>query len=183
MTLANRITIGRLVLIPVFLVLLVSCTAESPEYRYGALATFIVASLSDALDGFVARAYNQKSKLGAVLDPLADKLLVNLAFVFMSVNPVTAEAIPKWFPVIVLSRDAIIVIGGYLINEYFGPLRVRPRIGGKLNTVFQMALVISALLGLWFSYHLMLATTLISIVSFFDYLYMGVKQIGNEDIG
>lgn len=182
MTLANKITLFRLTLIPVFLILLMYSSQEAPEYRYAALAVFVMASLSDALDGFVARAYNQKSKLGAVLDPLADKLLVNLAFVFMSVNPVTAETIPRWFPVIVLSRDVIIVLGGYLINEHFGPLRVRPRLGGKLNTVFQMALVIGALLDVGFAWHLMIATTAVSILSFFDYIYVGVRQIGNEDI-
>jgi len=158
-------------------------TETEPNYRYAALSVFLVASVSDALDGFVARAYNQKSKLGAVLDPLADKLLINLAFVFMAVNPMTQQDVPRWFPVIVLSRDVIIVTGGYLINEYFGPLRVRPRIGGKLNTVLQMALVIAVLLRLGFAYHLMIATAVVSVVSFFDYIYAGVKQIGNEDIG
>ncbi|MBX7256237.1 MAG: CDP-alcohol phosphatidyltransferase family protein [Candidatus Hydrogenedentes bacterium] len=183
MTLANRITIGRLVLIPVFIVLIMSYTREEPFFRIAALVTFIVAAVSDGIDGFVARAYNQKSKLGAVLDPLADKLLVNLAFVFLAVNDQLRTPIPAWFPVVILSRDAIIVIGAYLINEYFGPVRVRPQISGKLTTTFQMALIISVLLELnpRFVWGFLIATLVVSVFSFVDYLRAGVKQVGNED--
>lgn len=179
MTLANRITICRLVLIPVFLVLLMSYTQDQPWLRLAALLVFLVAVLSDALDGFVARAYDQKTRLGAVLDPLADKLLINLALVFLAVNG--AFQIPLWFPVIVVSRDAIIVIGSWLINEFYGPLRVRPRFTGKLTTVLQMGFIMWALLDLRFLKELLWATVVITVVSFFDYLYAGVKQVGDED--
>ena len=183
MTLANRITIGRLVLIPVFIVLIMSYTREAPWFRIAALVTFIVAAVSDGIDGFVARAYNQKSKLGAVLDPLADKLLVNLAFVFLAVNDQLRTPIPAWFPVVILSRDAIIVIGAYLINEYFGPVRVKPQVSGKLTTTLQMALIISVLLELdgRFIMGLLIGTLVVSVFSFVDYLRAGVKQVGNED--
>ncbi len=183
MTLANRITIGRLVLIPVFIVLIMSFTREAPWFRIAALVTFIVAAVSDGVDGFVARAYNQKSKLGAVLDPLADKLLVNLAFVFLAVNDQLRTPIPAWFPVVILSRDAIIVIGAYLINEYFGPVRVKPQVSGKLTTTLQMALIISVLLELdgRFIMGLLIGTLVVSVFSFVDYLRAGVKQVGNED--
>ncbi|MFA6243095.1 MAG: CDP-alcohol phosphatidyltransferase family protein [Candidatus Hydrogenedentales bacterium] len=183
MTLANRITIGRLVLIPVFIVLIMSYTREAPWFRIAALVTFIVAAISDGVDGFVARAYNQKSKLGAVLDPLADKLLVNLAFVFLAVNDQLRTPIPAWFPVVILSRDAIIVIGAYLINEYFGPVRVKPQVSGKLTTTLQMALIISVLLELngRFIMGLLIGTLVVSVFSFVDYLRAGVKQVGNED--
>ena len=68
----------RLLLIPVFVALIVSYTREQPWIRYSALGVYAVAAISDALDGFVARAYNQKTKLGTLLDPLADKLMVNI---------------------------------------------------------------------------------------------------------
>lgn len=183
MTLANRITIGRLVLIPVFVVFIMSYTREQPWYRIAALATFVVASVSDGVDGFVARAYNQKTKLGMVLDPLADKLLINIAFVFLAVNQQLTTPVPPWFPVVILSRDAIIVIGAYLINEYYGPVRAAPHITGKLTTAFQMALIISVLLELHgkFVTGLLYATLVVSIISFAVYLYAGVKQVGNED--
>jgi len=180
-TLANRITIVRLVLIPVFAVLVMGYTREDQWYRIAALVTFAVAAASDGLDGFVARAYNQKTKLGAVLDPLADKLMVNIAFVFLAVNRQFLIPIPAWFPVIILSRDVIIVLGSYLINEFFGPVRVRPRITGKLTTVLQMATIIAVLLELRFTYELIVATLVIAVISFFDYLYVGIRQIGNED--
>jgi CDP-diacylglycerol--glycerol-3-phosphate 3-phosphatidyltransferase/cardiolipin synthase len=180
-TLANRITIGRLVLIPIFIVLVVIYVPERPWIRHLALGVFVVATISDALDGFVARAYNQKTRLGAVLDPLADKLLVNLAFVFLAVNQNLETPVPYWLPVVILSRDVIIVIGAYLINEYFGPFRARPRISGKLNTAVQMACIITVLLEVGFLRYVFIATLVMAVVSFFDYLYAGIKQAATED--
>lgn len=164
-----------------------SYTQEKPMFRYLALVTFAVAAISDAVDGFVARAYDQKTKLGAVLDPLADKLLINITFVFLAVNHEFAlegsetSPIPAWFPVIILGRDVIIVLGSYLINEYVGPVRVRPKLSGKLTTFFQLSLIFAVLLQLELAAHLMLPTLIVSIISFFDYLYTGVRQVGNED--
>jgi len=171
----------RIVLIPVLAALIMSYTPEKQWIRILALVLYCVAALSDALDGFVARAYDQKTRFGTVLDPLADKLMINVAFVFLAVNREFKEPLPAWFPVIILGRDCIIVLGSYLINEYFGPLRVRPRLSGKLTTVFQMSTVAAVLLELGIARGLIWATLVISIVSFFDYMYVGVKQIGNED--
>ena len=183
MTLANRITIGRLVLVPVFIVSIMSYTRDQQWLRYAALAVFVVASISDGVDGFIARAYNQKTKLGAVLDPLADKLLTNLAMVFLAVNDQLRTPIPPWYPVVALGRDVIIVIGAYLINEYFGPVRARPQISGKLTTAFQMALIIAVLLELppRFVYGILYFTLALLVISFADYLRAGIKQVGNED--
>ena len=181
MTLANRITVFRLLLIPVFVGLVVGYTREHQWVRYAALGVYAAAAVSDALDGFVARAYNQKTKLGAMLDPLADKLMINIGFVFMAVNEEFAYTVPYWFPAVILARDTMIVMGAYLINEYYGPVRVRPRIGGKMTTVFQMGLVIAVLLEAGFARKLMYATVAISAFSYVDYMYAGIKQIGNED--
>lgn len=181
-TLANRITIGRVLLIPVFVVLIMTYTRGEPWIRHLALVVYIIAALSDALDGFIARAYNQKTRLGAVLDPLADKLMINLGFIFIAVSDQFAVKVPGWFPVIVLMRDAIIVTGSYLINEFYGPVRVRARISGKINTVFQMSTMIAILMELRFAYALLLITVVISVVSLIDYVIAGCRQIGNEDI-
>ena len=183
MTLANRITIGRLVLVPVFIGLVMTYTRDRQWLRYAALGVFVTAAISDGIDGFIARAYNQKTKLGAVLDPLADKLLTNLALVFLAVNDQLRTPIPAWFPVLVLGRDVIIVIGAYLINEYFGPVRARPQISGKLTTAFQMALIIAVLLELptRFVFGILYFTLAVAVVSFADYLRTGIKQVGNED--
>lgn len=180
-TLANRITILRLLLIPVFNVLVVSYTPAEPWIRYSALAVFVVASLSDALDGFVARAYNQKTRLGAVLDPLADKLLLNLAFVFLAVNDNFVERPPMWIPVLILSRDVVIAMGSYILNEFFGPLRPKPRLSGKLTTALQMASIVAVLLQVNFAYELLLAMITVTMISFVDYVYTGVRQVGSED--
>lgn len=181
MTVANWITLFRLLLVPVFAVLIMAYTQDQPWIRHAALAVYAVAAVSDALDGFVARAYNQKTKMGAVLDPLADKLLINIGFVFMAANPSFSGQIPYWFPVVMLLRDAMIVIGAYIINEYYGPVRIRPRIAGKLTTVFQMSLIIAVLLDLNFTHKLMVATLVIAVVSYFHYMYDGVRQIGREE--
>ncbi len=171
----------RLLLIPVFVALIVSYTREQPIIRYAALVVYAIAAVSDALDGFVARAYNQKTKLGTLLDPLADKLMVNIGFVFMAVNDQFAHRIPYWFPVVLLARDAMIVMGAYLINEFYGPVRIKPRITGKVTTAFQMSLMIAVLIEASFTRHLLYATVIMSAVSYVDYMQTGIRQIGNED--
>ena len=181
MTLANRITLFRLFLVPIFAGLIISYTREQPWLRHAALIVYFLAAISDALDGFVARAYNQKTKLGTILDPMADKLMINIGFVVMAVNSNFAYRIPFWFPIVILLRDSLIVVGAYLINEFYGPVRVRPRITGKLTTLFQMSLVIAVLLELTIARHLMVVTLIISAISYVDYMRDGIKQIGNED--
>lgn len=181
MTLANRITIVRLLLVPVFVVLVMAYTQAQWWIRFLALGVFLAATISDSLDGIIARAYNQKTRLGAVLDPLADKLLINIAFVVLAVNREFKTFIPWWAPVIILSRDVIIVLGSYLINEFFGPVRIRPRFLGKLTTSLQMASIIAVLLELPIAYPLLMAVVGFTVVSLFDYVHVGVKQVGNED--
>ena len=181
MTLANRITLFRLFLIPVFVALIISYTREQQWIRYAALGVYIAAAVSDILDGVIARAYNQKTKLGAVLDPLADKLMINIGFVFMAVNDQFATRIPYWFPVVILFRDITIVMGAYIINEFYGPVRVRPQLSGKLTTVCLMSLVIAVLLDAGFVRKLMMLCAIMLVISYADYLYAGIKQVGNED--
>src|SRR5258708_1915608 len=113
MTTANKITIVRILLVPFFisLILYYAHTRQS-GYRMGALLAFAVAALGDALDGYVARRYNQRSELGAILDPLADKLLLTSAIILLSLeNHRYFDRIPMWLTVIILSRDAIVLIG------------------------------------------------------------------------
>ena len=168
-------------MVPVFVALIASYTREQPWIRHAALVVYALAAISDALDGFVARAYNQKTKLGTLLDPLADKLMINIGFVFMAVNNQFATPVPLWFPAAILARDVMIVMGAYIINEFYGPVRIKPRITGKLTTCFQMSLVIAILIEARFAWELMIATVVISAISYFDYMYTGIKQVGNED--
>lgn len=180
-TLANRITLARLISVPVFAALIMVYSPEREWARLAALGLYVAAAISDGLDGFVARAYNQKTRLGAVLDPLADKLMINIGFVFLAVNQEFETPVPGWFPVIILGRDSIIVLWSYLVNEFFGPVRIRPRFLGKVTTVFQMASLVFVLLEVDFAYGLLMVTLGVSLVSFVDYMYVGIRQIGNED--
>ena len=122
-------------LLPVFVFLLSAHSSGREECRIAAIVVFVIAAFSDWLDGYVARHFNQRSKLGALLDPLADKLFVNISLVFMAVNESFAYGVPKWFPVLVLTRDVVIAGGSFLISERFRSLNVKPRIAGKLTTV------------------------------------------------
>ncbi len=181
MTLANRITIFRLVLVPVFCGMMFAYTVDRPLLRVAALVLYIVAALSDALDGYVARRYNQVSHLGRRLDPLADKLLVNLGLVFMAANPQFHPVVPMWFPAAVLSRDVLIVLGAYVINERYGPVRVRPRPSGKITTAVQMTTMVVLLLALPGADWLLWATLLFSVWSLVDYLFFGWTQVTEKE--
>lgn len=149
MTMANKITIVRILLVPVFItqVIYYAHTGQA-GYRWGALLSFALAALADALDGYVARHYNQRSELGAILDPLADKLLLTSAIILLSLeNHRYFDPLPLWLTVTVLSRDAITLIGMALIHYTMGKVKVRARLTGKIATVLQMATVLWILLG------------------------------------
>lgn len=139
LTLANVLTIGRLFAIPVFLIFLVD--GRYPE----ALAVFVAAGVTDALDGAIARLTHTKTALGSMLDPAADKLLLLSAFVALGFT----ATIPRWLVVIVVSRDTIVVVG-YLILFVMTQRRmeVRPSVVGKLATFFQLTTVCLALASL-----------------------------------
>ncbi len=143
MTTANKITIVRLLLIPVFVLLGVyygeSVREDHPQewYRLGAILVFLSASVSDGLDGYVARRYNQRSKLGAILDPIADKGLL-LAGLLTLTFADWGYRFPLWFPVLVIARDVVIVAGSFGLHYVNGDVQVRPRWTGKVATVLQM---------------------------------------------
>ncbi len=145
MTIANYITIFRIVLIPCFVLASLhyvqdyqAGTAEEWQ-RWLAIIIFATAAISDGVDGFIARRYNQKSELGAYLDPLADKCLLVTVLIFLSRDHGGAfRQIPLWFPVLVISRDAILLVGMALIHMIVGKTLPRPRLVGKCATFFQM---------------------------------------------
>jgi CDP-diacylglycerol--glycerol-3-phosphate 3-phosphatidyltransferase/cardiolipin synthase len=151
MTWATRITILRLLLIPVFVVCIVSYgdtgTEGHPQeaWRYAAIAVFLIASLSDALDGYLARHWNQRSALGALLDPIADKLLLLAALVTLGLSPMQHVRFPIWFPAIIISRDALL-LGGYSVLRHFHiQLDIHPHWTGKLSTFFTLLAIGAAL--------------------------------------
>ncbi len=146
-TVPNFLTIIRMVLIPVFVSLLF-------YQRFGwALGCFVFAGLTDGLDGLLARRFDQKSQLGTILDPIADKLLLVTAFVVLSLPSIFPQPMPRHLPVpfwvtaAVISRDVFIVVGAAAINIVTGFRRFRPSWIGKTNTVIQILAVILILVA------------------------------------
>jgi cardiolipin synthase len=145
MTWATRITILRLILVPVFVTFIITYNDSDHReeaWRYAAIGVFQRASLSDAVDGYLARHWNQGSALGALLDPIADKLLLFAALVTLSLSPVGhLRPFPIWFPAIIISRDALL-LGGYSVLRHFQvPMDIRPHWTGKISTVFTLAAI------------------------------------------
>jgi cardiolipin synthase len=129
--LPNIITIARIALVPVLILLL-----KDQDYAAG-LIVFVIAGASDALDGYLAKRLNVQSRLGAILDPVADKLLLVSAYVMLAV----LGHIPFWLVLVVVFRDLLIVGGYMLYTSHAGPVKMRPSILSKLNTLMQIALV------------------------------------------
>jgi len=140
---ANQVTVARILMIPVFVVLVLgygcSVDAKAPQewMRWLALTVFLIAAASDGLDGYIARRYNQKTRLGAILDPIADKGLLLAGLIALSLTN-WSYALPVWFVVLVVTRDLIVVLGAALINRFLGPVEVQPSFLGRTATVTQM---------------------------------------------
>ena len=147
-TVANLLTIARMVLVPAFIILVVS---NRPGW---ALAVFAAAGISDALDGFVARHFGQGSALGAYLDPLADKLLMVAALVVLSLPDHPASfpdfTLQNRFPILLtiltISRDVLIVLIALVIHLATGLTHFPATIYGKITTVIQVVTVCTMLL-------------------------------------
>ena len=140
-TVPNLLTVFRMVLIPVFVSLLFY------QRFVLALGVFIMAGVTDGLDGLLARRFNQKSQLGTILDPIADKLMLVTAFVVLSMRSVFPQPVPShlpipfWVTVSVISRDVFILVGAAAINVVTGFRGFRPSMLGKINTVIQITAI------------------------------------------
>jgi cardiolipin synthase len=144
LTTANQLTILRMLLIPAFVILLVY------GYRGWALVTFLAAGLTDLLDGLIARIAGQKTDLGAWLDPMADKLLLVTMFVMLTLPGIgSANRLPLWFTVLVISRDVAIVLTVAVINLAVGHRTFRPSFLGKLATA---TYIVTGVVALYFNY-------------------------------
>jgi cardiolipin synthase (CMP-forming) len=181
MTIANRVTIFRILLIPFFVVevLYYVNTGKQVHYLLG-LISFAVAAVCDGLDGYIARRFNQRSELGAILDPLADKLLLVSAIVLLSFDHRPfLPMVPLWLTGTIIGRDMLLVAGLIVIQMTVGKVKVRPRVMGKLATVLQMVVVLWVLMKLgnrWLP-ACALATALCTGVSGLLYLWDGTRQL------
>jgi cardiolipin synthase len=138
-TVANQLTMLRMALVPAFVLLVLD-----RQFRW-ALVVFVVASLTDALDGYVARHAGQSTRLGAMLDPVADKLLTGSAYVLLTWASVVTCAVPAWLTVTLLFRDAMIVVGVVVVNLTVGPREFGPSRLGKLSTFLTLTTGAAAL--------------------------------------
>lgn len=144
------LTMLRLVLLPFF----IYCLVAGPDHQLGrwhwlAIAIFAVMSLTDKLDGYLARKLNQASKLGAILDPVADKLLITCAVFLLSIERIAplGFAIPWWVVLCVYGKDLVVVLGLGVLIGLTGPTHVSARWSGKVSTFLQLALVLLTLLA------------------------------------
>ncbi len=148
MTTATKITILRILLTPFFATQALYYVREGEEiYRLTALLSFWIAAILDGVDGYIARRYNQRSELGAMLDPLADKLLLITGLIVLSLdNAPHLDRIPLWCTATVLGRDAVLALGIGIITYLNGKTKISPRFVSKAGTFFQMALIVHTLL-------------------------------------
>ena len=172
----NRLTMLRIIIVPVFIIAILYHRLEI------GLILFIVAAITDALDGYIARAFNAKTPLGTVLDPIADKMLVGTAFLCFSLVTGLPEYIkmPIYVPIIVISRDVIILIGALIIYLVTGGIDVKPTVIGKLTTFFQMVTIIAVLLRFVYSSWMWNITAVLTILSGLDYIRIGAKQVNGK---
>ncbi len=178
LNLANLFTIIRILIVPCFVALLLRYRETGDEaFRCWAIGVFAAAMVSDALDGFAARLKGQKTVLGSFLDPVADKLLLNTAVITLSLPMAHLARFPSWFPVVIISRDLIIVLGALLIHILRGKVTPAPSVTGKFTTFFQMLTVIWVLLLL--PHHLapLSVAAALTLASGIEYIYLGLQQL------
>jgi cardiolipin synthase (CMP-forming) len=177
-TVANQLTLLRVMLIPAFVILVI----------YGhlgwALVVFATACLTDALDGLTARWSDQKSTLGAWLDPMADKLLALSTFVVLTVPWLgLANPLPIWLTVLIISRDVVIVATVAIVNLAIGPKTFRPSFLGKVATATYMLTAVVAMFYNYLGYHSLVvdafiyASLAITLISSAHYIYHATRII------
>ncbi len=181
MNLPNLITLARLLSVPVAIWLVLS-----DEFA-AAFWLFIAAGLSDAIDGFIARRFDQRSSLGALLDPAADKALLVSMYATLGI----AGHLPNWLVILVVFRDVLIIGGFLLVTALAHPMRWEPLAVSKLNTVLQIVLIALVLsqLGLGFANigdsraALIYAVAATTIVSGAAYLVRWARALAGMELG
>jgi cardiolipin synthase (CMP-forming) len=176
LTPANQLTLLRVLLVPLFVILVI----------YGhlgwALIVFATAGLTDALDGLIARWRQQKTSLGAWLDPMADKLLLVSTFVVLTFPGLgLANRLPIWLTVLIISRDVLIVLTVAIVNLAIGPRTFKPSIYGKIATATYIVTAVIAMFFNYRGYHSVLvdiavyASLAITLVSGLHYIWQTAR--------
>ncbi len=179
MTIPNLITCIRIILTPIFIIYLIN------ERFLSALVVFVLAGLTDSADGLIARLFSQKSRLGAFLDPLADKILLIASFITLAI----INRVPPWLTVIVISRDVLILLGVLILFLNKTDLVIRPSILSKMTTCLQLATVFVVLskeqiaLFVQFGDYIFWITGLLTISSGLHYMRYWFEMMGDESVG
>jgi len=177
LTVPNFLTVLRIIAVPIFIIFF---RKSLPI----ATLIFFLAILTDVIDGVVARLSKSRSLLGAMLDPLADKLLIDTAFILFALNTIPAlPMIPDWIAIVIISRDILLIIGWILMYIITSNIKVEPSVVGKFTNFLESTLVMLLLLNAVFSFNLnleiyMYATVLMCAVSLIDYSLKGIKKFG-----
>jgi cardiolipin synthase len=175
--LPNILTLTRILLLPFFVAMLIY-----NQYRY-ALIIFIAASVTDILDGFIARITKQITDFGKILDPVADKFFLVTSFILMSY----IGLIPLWLAIVVISKDLIVVTGSFILYFVTHKLNIEPSILGKASSASQFFLVGLVLLYSNLDETISVPVPVFSIVAVvtalagFQYVYKGLKIASREN--
>jgi len=182
MNLPNKLSLARLFLAPVFVITVLYHRQDNPLFAYLPLIVFLTAIITDAIDGYVARRYNQTTRLGVILDPLADKFLLIVAFITLALTKAAAPSlrIPAWVAIIVITRDIFIVMGSLIIYLMFGYIEFKPSMPGKITTVFQMLTILAVLIGFGYSHIVWNTAAVLTVFSGAHYLTRVNKILGNK---
>ncbi len=176
MNIPNGLTLFRILLIPFFIISLVY------QHFAVALMIFLLASLTDGLDGFIARVSNQRTRLGSYLDPMADKLLLIAAFMTLTY----LKFIPVWITIIIVSRDAILLFGTVLLHLTQINMNILPTLMGKATTLIQLITILALLFFIVLQKDtarlepLLLITVVLTILTGLHYLYRWVRLMNQE---
>jgi len=177
MNFANKISTSRILSVPFFIACLLFYSPERPYLRTAALVIFFYGVISDAVDGYIARKGKMQSKAGLILDPLGDKLLLMGAFIFLSPMSKLGITFPLWVTFVVISRDAIIMLGVVVIHLVKQHIDIHPTKWGKLTTTSQMLAVLSVLLQLPVSFVFWWIAVGFTVISGIDYIRKGFKTL------
>lgn len=176
MNLPNILTLTRVLMIPFFVIFII-------DKHFGwALITFVIAGITDGVDGLIARITHQRTELGAYLDPIADKLLLFSAFITLAI----IEVIPSWLVVIVITRDVIILVGFLvMVLTNYHP-KINPSLLSKMTTVFQILTIVLVLFTGYYptfkqiSMIAIYGTAVMTVLSGAHYIYIGTRILNEK---
>lgn len=177
MSIPNYLTLLRILLTPVFFITLISYGPEKEGLRFVALAIFVLAAVTDALDGILARFLKQRTALGQMLDPLADKILLVSSYIGLLFVTTLPYRPPLWITITIIFRDLILLFGFLILNFAAIKIEMLPNLWGKLTTVSQMLLLCFVLLEWPVAIPLAYLTVAFTIASGLIYITRGLKFI------